>query len=357
MLVLACDELLKKEPPREPPAESSSADPRANLPEANPAESASPWPEDVVSLRQSLEAFDTVEGCREALRRRVPSELAEILADLSYDDALGEACRAIDAVKRNDPAACDTLVGGAVGRACRIRLATFHEVPEACPDAVGAAGRDAMCLAWATRDAALCDGAPRHLRARCVAVATDDERLCRSSAERAPVACAALVSRLGDLVDVQGPPRRDPRSLRAAGEAPEAVAVNADDAVERGVFLQAVEGRCAYRWHVAPEPSSWIGPSRGSDTETATLTFAATIDAEGHLELTSESELNLGVVGTPYPLEGSATLEKFSLERGGALEGTVAATFHRDGRPRTVQITFASFVRDMQPLPERCSEE
>jgi len=279
-------------------------------------------------------------------------EVAELFYDLGYDDALGEVCRSLQAVATGDPAHCDALVSSMVRRRCRTRLATLHEKPDACPEALGTeGGRDPSCLAWALRDASLCDGAGSAERSTCLAVATDDPERCEAPLGLASVAsCRAVVTRLEGLVNAEPPPRRSPPEL-AIDESEPALSLpaNAARSLERGVVARS-EG-CAHRVEVK------VTPGLGESRDHVGLTLDLRFGADG-VSLGSGSEVAIGAVGTGYALRGELDLDDETERRpGGPLRAAFTATYTRDGVDHTLSGHLRTFFRDVAPLPESCAPE
>ena len=329
-------------------ARGGAEDRAAPAPLQDEAPEPSPWPTDVRSLHESVERFETVESCIRGLRPSLPLEVAEHFADLEYVDALGEVCRGLAAVERGDPAGCDALVSSAVSRQCRTRLATYHGRPDACPPSRTQEGaRDALCLAWATRDASLCDAAPAAASARCLAVATGDAARCRR--DRARASCEALVARLGDRVRADAPPGREPSQLTLEGEfgpaSPLRLSTEVGPSLERGVVLTA---EACDRQAILHHPLSVREPSVG-------LTLEVRWSDEGAATLGPGSQIEIGPVGTGYALHGTADLAEREPRLGATLRGTYEATFTRDGESHALTGAFRTFVRDLLPLPERCT--
>ncbi len=296
--------------------------------------------------------FESVQRCVEAMRGSVPVEVSELFFDLGYDDALGEICRSLEAAAEGDPTRCDDLVSTAVRRRCRIRVAALHEKPEACPEATAReAGRDPTCLAWATDDASLCDGASSAARPTCLAVATGESERCEDPLGlRSVASCRALVARLEGLVDAEAPPERpEPELALGESDPPLRLPTSAPRALERGVA--AVAEGCAHRVRV--EVRAPVGGPR----DVVGLTLEVRFEGGG-ATLGPGSELAIGPVGTGYALRGEVTLDEATeRELGGPLALTFEATYLRDGVEHSVAGRLRTFFRDLAPLPERCAEE
>lgn len=311
----------------------------------------SPWPTEVRPLTASVADFESREHCVEAMRGSLPVEVAELFYDLGYDDALTEVCRSLEAAATGDPAHCEALVSGAVRRRCHIRLATLHEKPEVCPGAPGSGpGRDPTCLAWATRDASLCDGAGSAARATCLAVATGERERCEDPLGlRSVASCEALVQRLGGVVNAEAPPERPAPELRLSDESALRLPNDAARSLERGVAASAE--RCAHRVLVE------VRAPVGSDRDTVGLTLELLLQGE-NATLGPGSEVAFGPVGTGYALRGELTLEEETERRlSGPLVATFEARYVRDGVEHALDGRLRTFFRDLPPLPERCAEE
>lgn len=334
----------------EPPAPEAPEAPAPSQPTLPEAPAPSPWPTEVRPLEASVADFESLETCVASMRESVPVEVAELFHDLGYVDALGEVCRSLQAAATGDAAHCDALVSSTVRRRCRTRLAALHGEPAACPDASGDAGRDPTCLAWATRDASLCDGASAADRSTCLAVATGEPERCEDPLGLYSAAsCRAVVARLDGVVDADPPPARPaPELVIEESNPPVALPDRAARALERGVFASAAG--CAHQVELTAQPTVADGRDRVGLTLVLVL-------AEG-AELGSASEIAIGPVGTGYALTGEVVLEEGAEPTpGGPLQATVRATYTRDGRERTLTLRLRTFFRDVTPLPDRCRAE
>ncbi|MBO6934082.1 MAG: hypothetical protein JJ863_03885 [Deltaproteobacteria bacterium] len=341
-LLSGCEDGRSPEEPPEPEA--------APLPELPEEPTPSPWPTEVRSLEESVADFESLDGCVASMRESVPVEVAELLSDLGYDAALSEVCRSLQAAATGDPSHCDALVSSAVRRRCRTRVATLHQKPEACPDALGTeGGRDPSCLAWALRDAALCDGAGSAERSTCLAVATGDAERCAAPLGLTSEAgCRAMVTRMEGLVDADAPRRRDPPELAIDESDPElALPAHAARTLERGVVAVAVG--CSHR------VSLRVAPGLGDTRDHVGLTLDLRISRDGG-SLGPGSEVAIGAVGTSHALHGELTLaDGTEAVPGGRLEAIFETTYTRDGAEHTLSGHLRTFFRDAAPLPESCA--
>lgn len=317
--------------------------PRVPTPEVIEVEaSPSPWPTETVSLEESLARFEDEASCVARLRRSVPVELAQALADLGYDAVLDDVCRDLSAGKSGDSEACDSLGATGLRDGCRLRVALATRTPEHCPPARSMEGRDPSCLAWTTGVTRLCDATVGDARRRCVAVATNDAGACGRDA-----ACAAAVRRYGssvvasedDLDDV--PDVALAISHTVAGQAARTEHV---EVVTRGVAL-AAEG-CASRLRVQVG-----GPL--SEGAQLVLEVVLRVDEEGawrgEVRDLRFAERRLAV---PSVVMGAAADDLVvERRRGAAIAMRVRG---RLGTDATLEVVLRSFVRDLEASPAAC---
>lgn len=302
----------------------------------------SPWPLDTVSLEASVERFVDVPSCVEALRARVPVELAESLADLGYGSALDDVCGGLGAAKSRDASSCDALSATSLRDGCRRRVALLAHDPTSCPPARGTSGRDPSCLAWATGDTRLCAALVGDAERTCRAVGTNEPRACRGDAR-----CEATVRRYGPSV-----------AEPLEGELPSSALVvtdtvggeestfDASDALARGTVL-STEG-CAHRLRV--EVGGLL--SRGAQLELDVLLRPD--DGAWTVEPRSIRYARERLAIPTHVMD--VVVSEISVEPrlGGAwvlsLRGRVGL-----GTERDLKLDARGWVRDVDPLPARCA--
>jgi len=111
-------------------------------------------------LKAEIARFTTLDACVNE-RARVDPIVGDALEAIGYDTFLRDACRVIDATKANDPARCAAIEASSLEARCRTTVAEVSGAPETCPwesTLRRAQGRDARCLAVASRDPRLCPG-------------------------------------------------------------------------------------------------------------------------------------------------------------------------------------------------------
>ena len=124
-------------------------------------------------LRAEIGRFTTIDACVEE-RASVDPVLGDALEAIGYDTFLRDACRVIDATKANDANRCAAIDASSLEARCRATVAEVNGKPEACPWEAArrrARGRDAKCVAVASRDPRLC-AAVADLRDRATCEAT-----------------------------------------------------------------------------------------------------------------------------------------------------------------------------------------
>jgi hypothetical protein len=360
MLVLAA--CADPEPPRERLARPEPA-PREQAPSEEDALEPPPpssWPASVDSLLQSVDAFESVDACREDLRARTPTSVAEGLSDLAYEGFFDDVCRALDAVKRGAPEDCDALAASSARSGCRTRIALLHGRASACPAARVMDGPDPLCVAWAVRNADLCTAVAPPEDVVCRAVIAGDERACRSLRRGDRERCGAQVRRYaGALGDerTESPAAREPAVFRLE------VGEGADmEILERAVLARGVRAAargCRYSVALASRHGE-LALGTNDPTFQLELTSAATeppidlplgaIDAVLSLRTPARGALD-SIAGAT----GRVRIERFDPALGGAFSGTIEGTLAQGETELPVRGRFSTFFRDVEALPDHCA--
>lgn len=349
LLLFGCDE---RAPPPPPSPDLEARVEAAEVELAEPAPSA--WPTDVASLRDAIEAFDTVDACLASLRARTPTEISEAVTDLAYDAFFEDVCRSMRAVRDADVEGCDALTVSSAQRGCRRRLALLHGDPRACPADRARPGREAICVAWAARDPGLCRAAATPDRMRCAAVLSGDPAGC-PHAERAE--CVAEVERYAGALG-------DERRTSPATEQPSVFELRVEalpirsDALSDGVRVVA---------HACRANVELGGPSLGpvvGHVEEATFRLTLVIPAQ--LELPARLSLGAidavlevatpehGVLVSDVGARGFVELTAFEPHVGGAVEGTIEGRLSHLTETLPVHGRFSTFIRDIDPVDASC---
>ena len=315
------------------------------------------WPTEVRGLREDVDAFTTVEACVTALRERTATAVAEGLTDLGYDGFFDDLCSGLAAVKSGSEEGCDALAISTARAGCRRRLAIVHARPEACPADRVTPGREPICVAWASRDPDLCR-------------ASDASAACRAVLEGGEAACARL--RPGERERCRAHVQRyasalgEARAESAAAAAPSVFTLTVGeqtltrDVLERGV--RAVPQGCELAIALANPLGETTIPI-GTVEPTFHLELAIPPGREPPFELAlgpSEAVLSVatpehGGLTSIAGATGTVTVDRLELRRGGALSGTIDGTLRRGDGEVTVSGRFATFIRDLEPLPSHCA--
>jgi hypothetical protein len=180
LVLAACDEDAPRSKPADPPPVASFA--RALGVDAAELEPSVDPPAPAGDLAAELAAFTTVDAC---VTQRAAGDpvVGDALEAIGYDTLVRDACRSLYAAKSRDARRCDDILASSLKARCQAGVAELAGSPEACPFDVPnhpELGRDAACLALATRDANLCEGTlDRIARVTCAALATHDPAPCK----------------------------------------------------------------------------------------------------------------------------------------------------------------------------------
>lgn len=363
----ACEET---EPPRSPPTSPAQlaavgSSERSN--EVSP--SATPWPAEVTGLAATIDEFETTEQCTEELRGRLPPEVTDLVGDLGYDTLLDDACQSVGAVREGSPAACDALSVSAVRRGCRLRLAVFHSRPEACPARTGGTGREANCVAWASRDPELCRAAGPADEAICRAVFAGEQTGCEEVRDDLRSRCRARVGRFGPVV---GNDRREVMEevevqfrlvVNDASDPDEETAVAVEgDAGARGVVLESAG--CGRRLVIGDVGvlAAQVPKASVAVTVPGSALLPGGLPLRLHLRLPpgdAAARLVLAIpqrgVGDSFPSgTGSITVEALGATVGERVVLSVDGELNLPPGRVTVEGRIETFIRDVEPLPAGC---
>ena len=349
----ACDEDAPRPKPADPPPVASVA--RVLGIDAGELEPSVDPPAPAGDLKAELAAFSTVDACV-AQRAAGDPVVGDALEAIGYDTLIRDACRSLDAAKSRDGKRCADITASALKARCEASVAELAGQPEACPFDVPSRpelGRDAACLALATRDASLCAGTfDRAARATCEALAAHDAAPCKKLPLRADEArCARDEQRWAAVLPVADAPPR-------AGGAPSGKVTLTGDAgafasdafgldVSRGVVvLERLDGA-----HVVVGSLSRAGMGfvAGSPNAPKVLAFevVAPVDpkkarlVQAELDVPGHSTIDVGGSGAAGFVVHVTKLEK---RRGGAVELTLEGSL-AEGVAVKAEVT--TYVRDI----------
>ncbi len=317
----------------------------------------------VESIETTLAREESLEACVDRERRALTPGAAEALAILGYAAFPEDVCRGEVALRARSAMPCSEIVSSALRASCESRVAVLLRAPDACPIADPQAGRDPLCLAWATRDTRMCALVPVGLGPRCRAVLRRDPRVCRELAELDRPLCESLVERYGGLLGdavarVADPPREVAVRVRTQP------ALEPDRTLrtsrERALYLRAQPEACAHRVsfvlhegaaaRVSPLRAeiAWLVPAGTR----APFTIAAD-DASRALTVVLH-----GVAGespsSSLGSQGSVRVETLTLGRPGRLVAEVSLELRGTTVSSRLEGTVDLPIGDLDPLPSHC---
>jgi hypothetical protein len=309
-------------------------------------------------LQAEIQAFTTLDACVEQHAHLDPL-LGDALEAIGYDTFVRDACRVLEAAKAADAGRCDGIDASSLRQQCASTVAAVKGDADGCPWMVPSrpeGGRDAWCLAVASRDPRLC--AAEETRAARVT--------CEATVRHDPAPCAKLPVRAD-----QARCRRDVDRWRNATPAPDAhlaalaaadgkLHVDGVDAgapldtslaaiLARGVVL--LEQRDGVRFELG-SPSlagtSFIAASPHTQATLSAQIFAASDGKRVSLDRVELSVPNHSPLSTPLARSTiEAKIDKLDHARGGALAVTLDGDLSDSTGTLHVHLEAATFVRDV----------
>ncbi len=309
-------------------------------------------------LKNEVARFTTLDACV-AEHNALDPLVGDGLLAIGYDNFLRDTCRLLEATQAKDARRCTPIEASALRTRCEAFVAMSSAKAEACPLDIPAdrtRGRDATCVAMATRDPRLCVGEIASRRISCEALVTGDRTRCKSLAnpnERR--LCERDTERWKTMLDApsSGLPALSARRvhlelhpLEGSRESTDAKLDDATDA-ERGLVL--VKELATTRLRIGALLDLGAVPHlSGADVRMGMLLAAKDGSAEARIErfeLEVPGGLTLVVPGTQSDLH--AKLVKLDRVRGGdvqlELEGTIGTAPHA----YRIKGTITTFVRDI----------
>lgn len=287
--------------------------------------------------------------------------MTEALEELGYADFAEDLCTSDEALRARDVGRCEALASTVMREACVRRVAVLAHAPDLCPRIEARGGREPLCLAWAARDARLCELAPRPLTARCLAVLRDDPRLCRRPTELDRGRCESLVRRYASATSGGSRPSRalvaSQVELRARVEPGTQRPIVFDAMREPAIDVRA-EGcdlRARFTLTSAHTPDSLL-------PVTAEISLRLPRAPRLPLALAPGSALEVEVVGlrtervdARIGASGALRLDALTLERAGSLRATVDLVLQASSERIRLEGTLELPIRDLDPAPAQCA--
>jgi hypothetical protein len=321
-------------------------------------------------LKGDIDAFSTLEACVQSHARLDPL-IGDAVEAIGYDTLVRDACTVVGAAKAGDARRCAAIEVTALRDRCVVTVAELAEKPDICPwqnPDRPLRGRDAACVAIASRDPRLCAGAlEEDERATCTAVTAHDLAPCAKLARAADrLHCERAAARWRAVI-AAAPAKA---AFSVAGELHlETLAGGAGTDVDfgrelgRGLVLQ--EQRGASRLAIGDAHDEGLdrlaAPMDRHDTVFVDLVVPAAgpggNDANGRSVRIERLEATIRAI--PYSLLTSARTASagdsalgakvISLEhvRGGRVELSIEGTFGEGPRASKGRLRIATFVRDV----------
>ena len=307
-------------------------------------------------LRAEIDRFTSLDACV-AEHAKTDPLVGDALKAIGYETFLRDACRVLDAMKQKKSEACRPIDAQGLRSKCESYVAMQEGKPDACPwDVEGTPthGRDARCVAVASREPRLCAGTPRGERSTCEALLAKDEKKCGADAS-----CARDTTRWRNVLPGPPPEPGTPLATRAKIDV-RGIEGTADPAsVETDLSVDFARGV------VVTEDFAGSHFELGASREVGTTVFAPTPQArtrlalalllvEGkppsveHAEVAVPGGATLVVPGARW--DGLAKVTKLEAKRGGELALTLDGSMGTPPHAYRVRVEVTTFVRDVVKL-------
>lgn len=322
------------------------------------------------NLKLDLDRFVNLETCVSE-RANLDPLVFDALSSLGYDTFLRDACRMLQAAKDHSATSCEKIDASSLRAKCRSWVAMVAKTPDDCPLAFrneSSRGREATCLAVASKDPRLCAGEPRAGdRTTCDAMATRDGAKCDALLPRDKAACRRELARWTDLLDaplVGLPALTTPQAklvLHGKDGTPDPKDVETDVTrdFEHGVVVVMHRGRArVYANMIGENEGVRFAPSPNKRARAGAIVEFPEADAGKKTPPTPTIErLELDVPGQVTIVcdrsskSGSCDLRVTNAtaerQRGGKVELSIAGSVQFAHHAYDVAFTVTSFVRDV----------
>jgi hypothetical protein len=309
-------------------------------------------------LAGEIASFSTVDACVDSHAHLDPL-LGDALEAIGYDTFVRDACRVLDAAKARDPKRCDAIDASALRRQCATTVAAVVGHADLCPWMVAsrpALGRDASCLAIASRDPRLCGAEETSIaRAACESIVRHDAASCAKLPLKAGQArCKRDADRWRNVTpppDAGGaePPVEAMLHVESAGDAD--APIDANLAPDLGHGLVVVTERGGNRLSVGPLSDSGLDFLAPSPHVQATLALELFAASDGKRVEVDRAELLVpgrSPVATPLARSNLiAKVSKLEPTRGGVVALSVDGTIGDSSGTWRVHLQATTFVRDV----------
>jgi hypothetical protein len=205
----ACEE--KRPPVRErpppPPASPSAMAERLKIDAAAldlPVDPATP----AGDLKTEVALFTTLEACARD-HAQLDALVGDAIRSIGYDAILRDACRSLEALKDKNIEKCKPIESSPLRTRCELVFAAVTAAPDLCPlqsSVSPAQGRQALCVAVASRDPRLCAAAAGYPeRTSCEALLGHSKTPCKALPGADRQRCEHDVDRMQSVIEVPKP--------------------------------------------------------------------------------------------------------------------------------------------------------
>lgn len=313
-------------------------------------------------LQEEIARFVNVEQCV-AERAKIDPLVGDALGAIGYETFLRDACRLLEASKDRKRETCDKIDSSALRSRCQSWVAMIAQTPDACPmqfEGVATRGRNASCVAIASRDPRLCNGESRTVQratceamvarapAKCDALAANHRALCRREVARWHAVLAPPLEGLEKLPAVRG--TLTVRGVSGAPDPPNPeVDLGAD--FKRGVVVVTARDRLRVELGTVVESEAAriaASPQRRSRVGLAVLFEPTKTEAQRPVLQKLEIELpgEAPLVSPPASCDCKLTA-RASATRGAEVAIALDGIVSNGSRTFKVAIDLATFVRDV----------
>lgn len=302
-------------------------------------------------LRADIETFADIESCARAHAALDPI-VADAVDAIGYDELVHDACRVLDAAKHRDVRRCEPIVVQALRTRCVTTVAIVSEKPDACPwvrQAHAEEGRDPLCLAGASRDAALCRATDQPKR--CEAWILGDTAACAKLADRAVRArCARDATRYKPLFEGAARPSNKAKQSSASLEPIDASGAKSGDAIRmtHAVAHGVVLVRSLGRWRVRIGEPGQAGERLGRSPGTSDVAVELELDPEAKTASVTQADVHANGDTLSFAVPRRADVKSLDIdpERGKRLGVDLVFAAGRSAAERRFRLRIDTFVRD-----------
>jgi len=307
------------------------------------------------SLLAAAKAYRDHRSCVATVTASLPPELTREADEANLAERI---CQTRRALAEKSASLCEEITDPFWPKACRRLFAALYGKPDACPHRTPRhRGRDALCVALATRDPALCTAVDSvGGQARCRAI-LGRPSACRAMRTTSEVTSCLLDRKRWRSVLKPAKPSLEPKyapRFELKVVATQATLRGGSNALDRGVVVPAARTKGG-RWMLGSlQP---LGRPSAVGKKLAVL-----MDLPPPGKLPAKLTVGAGAKGVrfcalwlgrpvlPSMATGLVELTSYAATRGARIVGTLRVKVDRGGETADITATFDTFVRDTVPL-------